>query len=113
MISYTIKNQTVNYIDNLRWEKTISKAQNAELCKSTSPDEIKDALWSIGVDKAPGSDGFNATFYRRKWETIRKDLVDCVRWFLEEGKMVCQVNHAFLVLIPKKKITTSLGDLDP
>lgn len=71
------------------WERKVNDAHNVDLFKSVTEEEIKAAVWNIGADKAPGSDGFNAGFYRRKWETIKQDLFKAVKWFLEGGRMVC------------------------
>ncbi|PNT63215.1 hypothetical protein BRADI_4g12957v3 [Brachypodium distachyon] len=37
--------------------------------------EIKEAIWDMPVDKAPGPDDFPGSFYRSCWEVIKLDLL--------------------------------------
>ena len=39
--------------------------------------EIKEAIWALQPDKAPGSDGFTINFYRATWEIIKEDFKKC------------------------------------
>ncbi|XP_010501979.1 PREDICTED: uncharacterized protein LOC104779321 [Camelina sativa] len=41
-----------------------------------SEQEIKEALFMMHPDKAPGPDGMTALFYQRAWDTVKADLVD-------------------------------------
>ena len=43
-----------------------------------TPDEIKEAMWSIPEDKAPRLDGFNSGFYKTTWEIVGTDVVKAV-----------------------------------
>lgn len=36
--------------------------------------EIKEAIWDLPMDKAPGPDSFSCCFYRSCWEIIRDDI---------------------------------------
>lgn len=98
---------------NLKWRRKVSQEENDRLCASVEEEEIKKAVWAIGANKAPGPYGFNAFFYQQCWDTIKQELVTAIKWLMNGGAMVRQVNHAFLVLIPKKKVTTSLTDFRP
>ncbi|GAB2271845.1 hypothetical protein Dimus_038937 [Dionaea muscipula] len=40
------------------------------LCRPVEPQEIKDALWSIGDDNVPGPDGYTAKFYKSSWDMV-------------------------------------------
>lgn len=40
------------------------------------PNEIKDALFSIGDEKAPGPDGFSADFFKATWLIIHEEFTD-------------------------------------
>lgn len=50
-----------------------------------SLEEIKSALWSINLDKAPGPNGFNAFFFRKNWDLIIKDFYNGVLEFFNQG----------------------------
>ena len=43
-----------------------------------SEEEIKDALFSIGPLKAPGPDGYPATFFHNCWTSCKEDIIKLV-----------------------------------
>lgn len=93
----------------VRTGNVISLEQQQVLCKPISLSEIKDALWSIGGDKAPGPNGYSSHFYKDNWELVKDDVEEAVKIFLSSGKMLKQVNATTITLIPKcnppKKVT--------
>ena len=52
----------------------IKDAKNRELEKPIMEYEIRNAIWSLHVDKAPGPDGFTIIFYKATWDIIKEDL---------------------------------------
>ena len=46
-----------------------------------SVEEIKEAVWSYGNNKAPGTEGFTFVFIRRFWDKIGRDICDVVKFF--------------------------------
>ncbi|GAA0187598.1 hypothetical protein LIER_34886 [Lithospermum erythrorhizon] len=64
-------------------------------------DEIKATLWEMDGDKAPGPDGFSATFFKANWDLVGQDLTLCVQEFFNTGKLLKQLNHTIVALIPK------------
>ncbi|XP_026428877.1 uncharacterized protein LOC113324801 [Papaver somniferum] len=53
---------------------SISLEESARMDQFPSIDEIHAAVFDLGADSAPGSDGFAGFFYRHCWEIIREDL---------------------------------------
>lgn len=49
---------------------------------------IKDALFHIGDDKAPGPDGFNAAFFKENWDVVKSDFIAAVHEFFHNGKIL-------------------------
>ncbi|KAF7835829.1 putative ribonuclease H protein At1g65750 family [Senna tora] len=47
--------------------------------KPFDTDEIKEALFSMGLLKAPGPDGINPSFIQSKWETIKESIHKVIR----------------------------------
>lgn len=43
--------------------------------------EIRDAIWSIPVDKSSGLDGFSSGFYKVAWPVVGVDVVNVVQSF--------------------------------
>lgn len=44
---------------------TVSNAQNQELLKPISEEEVKKALFQMHPDKSPGPDGMSPAFYQK------------------------------------------------
>lgn len=74
---------------------------------------IKEALFHIGNDKAPGPDGYISTFFKEKWDLVKTDFLDVVYEFFKNGRLLKQLNHAAIALIPKAKHEPAAGDFKP
>ena len=79
----------------------ISDLDNNELIKLPNLEEVKTALFSIDSNKIPGSDDFGAGFFKNYWKIIKKDLFNCIFEFFLNGKILKEINHTFIALIPK------------
>ncbi|KAJ9542512.1 LOW QUALITY PROTEIN: hypothetical protein OSB04_029018 [Centaurea solstitialis] len=79
----------------------LSLADSLEMIRPTTNEDIKHALFSIGNDKAPGSDGFSAKFFKKAWPVIGDDVQVAVHNFFYSGRMTKEINHTLLCLIPK------------
>ncbi|XP_074299186.1 uncharacterized protein LOC141630235 [Silene latifolia] len=63
--------------------------------------EIKEAFFSIPNHKAPGPDGFSSAFFKDSWSVVGDEVCDAILDFFQSGKMLQQINHTFITLIPK------------
>ncbi|CAL9239252.1 unnamed protein product [Arabidopsis halleri] len=77
----------------------VTEDMNRELLLPFTDDEIKEAAFSIGADRAPGYDGFTAAFYHQFWDLIKTDVCAMANngsqasfgWrSLQEGKVLLQ-----------------------
>lgn len=66
-----------------------------------SEDEIKKAIWSCGLEKSPGPDGFNFHFFWAFWDVMKTDLVALFNDFHANAKLVRGLNSSFITLILK------------
>ncbi|XP_056685457.1 uncharacterized protein [Spinacia oleracea] len=76
-------------------------------------EEVKEALFSIKGDKAPGPDGFGSHFYRDEWQVVGVDVTDAVLDVLHFGNLLKEVNHTAITLIPKTKCPRNVSDFRP
>ncbi|XP_013739997.1 uncharacterized protein LOC106442922 [Brassica napus] len=75
--------------------------------------EIKAAVFSISVDKAPGPDGFSAGFYQSFWDIIGPDVTHDIRSFFSSGELHRQQNETHVRLIPKIPGPKRVADYRP
>ncbi|GJX56798.1 RNA-directed DNA polymerase, eukaryota, reverse transcriptase zinc-binding domain protein [Tanacetum coccineum] len=68
---------------------------------NASMEEVKDAVWDCGSDKAPGPDGYTFAFIKHFWDNLKTDILDFVNAFLATRKMPLGSNSSFITLIPK------------
>nr|KAJ0200979.1 hypothetical protein LSAT_V11C600328170 [Lactuca sativa] len=93
--------------------KMISDASCGFLEENFSCEEIKNAIWSCGSEKAPGPDGFTFKFFKRFWSIQKDDIVGCVRYFEAFGSLSRGCNSSFITLVAKTKDPLVLNDYRP
>ena len=73
-------------LDNL--EFSLLDAVNADwLEKGFDEEEVKEAIFNCGGEKAPGLDGFPLAFFLIFWEDVKGNVLDFMREFHERGKL--------------------------
>ncbi|XP_056698113.1 uncharacterized protein [Spinacia oleracea] len=81
----------------------VTDAHKAILNAPYTREEVKHALFSIPGVKAPGPDGFGSYFYRDAWSVVGDDVIDVVLDGFVHGKLLKEINHTVITLIPKIK----------
>lgn len=85
---------------------TQERVVDSDLSRLTEPFnllEIKQAVFQLGGDKAPGPDGFSLKFYQMFWDTVKEDLVNVFQDLYEGRHSSTSSDYAFITLIPKKE----------
>jgi hypothetical protein len=59
----------------------VSQLENEALIQEFTGKEIKEAIFQMEHNKAPGPDGFSAEFYQVFWDVIKDDILDIFRDF--------------------------------
>ncbi|XP_020266029.1 uncharacterized protein LOC109841500 [Asparagus officinalis] len=59
----------------------LSSNQRIELSKPVTREEIRQAVFTMSDGKAPGPDGFSASFFKAAWEVINEDIFMAVEEF--------------------------------
>ena len=91
----------------------VSRQQRIQLCTNVTEHEIYTTLQSIGNDKAPGVDGYNALFFKHTWKIVKKDVIAVVKNFFTTGKMFKLFNCTLVSLIPKVQSPKNVKEYRP
>ena len=83
------------------------------LSRNVSNDEIQAALFQMSPDKAPGPDGYNAFFFQKKKDIIGTDICRAIHSFFNSGRILTEVNHTLITLVPKSPNASVLSDFRP
>jgi len=75
--------------------------------------EITDALFSMDKNASPGPEGFGPSFYISFWQTIRCEVQRFFSEFHAGSRAMDGINHAHLVLHPKKEGVLSPPNFRP
>jgi len=79
----------------------VTAEENVGLIKPVTDDEIYNAVFQMDPHKAPGPDGFGASFFQDHWATIKGLLSIAIKDFFHTGTLLKEVNHTLITLIPK------------
>lgn len=65
----------------------VTDSMNHLLIRMVTPEEVKDAVFSIKSDSAPGADGMSGFFFQSYWDTVGDQLTKEVQGFFETSIM--------------------------
>ncbi|MFS7950995.1 putative RNA-directed DNA polymerase [Helianthus anomalus] len=91
----------------------ISSTDASWLESPFSKEEIKEAVFGCGDDRAPGPDGFNFRFFKFFWDLFEEDFLRVLSDFHGSGSISTGCGSSFITLVPKKKDPQSLADYRP
>ncbi|KAL2228512.1 UNVERIFIED_CONTAM: hypothetical protein Sindi_1830900 [Sesamum indicum] len=78
-----------------------------------SPNDVKQAVFDIAEDKAPGPNGYSSGFFKAAWPVVGEEVTRAVLDFFSTEKILKQVNSTILALIPKVHTPMSVNDFRP
>lgn len=70
-------------------------------------------MFSIHADKAPGPDGFSASFFHSNWDSTGKEIVEEIQAFFTTGSLPGRLNKTFIRLISKIQNPNALAEYRP
>ncbi|GJT49744.1 hypothetical protein Tco_0975901 [Tanacetum coccineum] len=87
--------------------------QALDMIKNVTAKEVKDAIFSMGNDKSPSPDGYTACFFKESWDIMANDVILVVQEFFTNGKLLKELNHTIIALIPKVASPSRINDYRP
>jgi hypothetical protein len=83
------------------FKPVISQEDNSYLCNILLKEEIKETLFSMNSNKCPGPNGLSSLFFKHYWSIVKSEVIAAVQNFFQSGRLLKQLNHTFIALIPK------------
>lgn len=84
-------------------EKLNDEDNNEILGKPFEEEEIKNGVFRMETNKAPGPDYIPIGFYQKCWSIVKDDLVAVFKDFYEGTLVVKRMNYGVITLLPKTK----------
>ncbi|GAU19900.1 hypothetical protein TSUD_95050 [Trifolium subterraneum] len=113
----TLFSASNSILDNGLVEEVIPKLVNDNtnniLTMLPSAMEIKNAVFSMNKDGAPGPDGFGAFFFQTYWDIIKTDVIEAVLEFFQFNWIMPNFNANTVVLIPKESNADTIAQFRP
>ncbi|KAL2234689.1 UNVERIFIED_CONTAM: hypothetical protein Sindi_1201100 [Sesamum indicum] len=75
--------------------------------------EVKQTIFDIAEDKAPGPDGYSSGFFKAARPIVGQEVSSAVLDFFNTGRILKQINTTLLALIPKVHSPMNVGDFRP
>jgi len=83
------------------------------LLSPVSNDDVRQAVFSIDNEKAPSPDGYSSFFFKQAWSIVGGDFCAAIQDFFHSGKLLKQVSHSIIALVPKSENVSSPSDFRP
>ncbi|KAK9071869.1 hypothetical protein SSX86_008299 [Deinandra increscens subsp. villosa] len=83
------------------------------MVRPVTKEEVKEAIFDIDDDKAPGLDGFSAKIFKASWSIVGDEVCRAIQEFFENGKLLTEINATIISLIPKCHSPSNVADYRP
>ncbi|GKC53275.1 RNA-directed DNA polymerase, eukaryota, reverse transcriptase zinc-binding domain protein, partial [Tanacetum coccineum] len=95
------------------YDQVLDNEAAIDMIREVNDNEIKEALFSMGNDKSSGPDGYTAAFFKEAWDIVGHDVIKSVKEFFTNGKLLKDLNHTIIDLIPKVQTPSQVNDYRP
>ena len=99
---YTAKD--INDVKANKFTKNLPKLTDEmrnRICREIIDSEIAEALLALPNNKAPGSDGFTADFYKFFWPDLKTFVCNSIKFAIQSGTLSIDQKRGVITLIPK------------
>lgn len=91
------------HLDPDTWseEEKLNEADNIDLCREFTETEVKEALFAMAPNRAPGPNNIPVEFYQSCWEVVKGDSMSLFSHFHRGALDVQRLNYGIITLLPK------------
>ncbi|KAK4382073.1 hypothetical protein Sango_2907500 [Sesamum angolense] len=108
------EDQTLPINDGVfHWGSSLHSELASNLCRAVTPAEVKTTVFQISDNKAPNPDGYTSCFFKKAWNIVGDLVCRAVMDFFRSGRMLRQLNHTIIALVPKSEHSPSVADYRP
>ena len=101
------------YLDSSRLSNTLTRIDKQYCDQDIMLEECTNSLFSMKLNKSPGSDGLSVEFYQNFWSTLREPFMNALNESINKGELTGSQEHGILSLIFKSGDETKLGNWRP
>lgn len=94
-------------------EAKVTDSMNSALLSEVTKEEVREAIFSIKPESAPGPDGMSGLFFQKYWSIIGEDVTKEIIRVFETGELPVEWNYTYLCLIPKVPDPENMTDIRP
>ena len=91
----------------------VTDTENEILTSEFTEAEVREAIFQMEHNKAPGPDGFPTEFYQAFWDTIKVDLMALFSEFHKGDLPLYSLNFGTIFLLPKCKEAIKIQQYRP
>ena len=91
----------------------VTPEMNDELLADFKANEVTRAINQMHPTKSPGPDGMSSIFYKKYWDLVGFDVINCVLNVLNDGVLPSGLNETYICLIPKVKNPQKITEFRP
>ncbi|GJR27547.1 hypothetical protein Tco_1103779 [Tanacetum coccineum] len=95
------------------FNKKFLDGSNMQIIRPIMNAEIKTAMFDIGEDKASGPDVYTSMFLKKGRDVVGADVCKAIHDLFSNGKLLNEINHTFMTLIPKIATPQKVNDYRP
>ncbi|WVZ54678.1 hypothetical protein U9M48_005442 [Paspalum notatum var. saurae] len=99
--------RNIEDIPQVSWE------ENKILTEPFTEKEVRDTIFQMKLNKAPGPDGFPVEFYQEFWGLLKRDLLQMFEEFHKGVLPLCNLNFGTITLLPKLKEVKQIQQYRP
>ncbi|GJU91234.1 sodium/hydrogen exchanger 6 [Tanacetum coccineum] len=108
-----VEGVTIPLDDHDLFTHVLDDAKADFVVRDVSNDEVKSFIFFMRDDRAPGPDGFTAAFFKKAWDVVGGDITYDVQDFFFNSKLLKELNHTIISLIPKVTTHARINDYRP